>query len=260
MAPGNTKVVGRRVVAFIFDLLLSWIVAVPLFFALATEAPKDARPDLGGVHVRVTSGDHLYYVTGGRAVAYVAIVLALGLAYWVALPGATGATLGQRMLGVRVVGEDGRPAGFGRNLVRQLMLVVDCFFFYLVGLLTALLSRANQRVGDMVARTWVVRAGSEAVDATAPGLLASGLPDPASVPIGIPGDAPALTPPAAQVAPAVTVGSADAQPARAAPAATAATRPAQAAATPPAAWYPDPSGQARLRWWDGTRWTEHTAP
>lgn len=24
-------------------------------------------------------------------------------------------------------------------------------------------------------------------------------------------------------------------------------------------WYPDPSGQARQRWWDGQRWTDHTA-
>jgi uncharacterized RDD family membrane protein YckC len=28
---------------------------------------------------------------------------------------------------------------------------------------------------------------------------------------------------------------------------------------PPANWYPDPSGQARLRYWDGSRWTDHTA-
>ena len=28
---------------------------------------------------------------------------------------------------------------------------------------------------------------------------------------------------------------------------------------PPANWYPDPSGNARLRYWDGGRWTDHTA-
>ncbi len=28
---------------------------------------------------------------------------------------------------------------------------------------------------------------------------------------------------------------------------------------PPAAWYPDPSGGQRLRYWDGTAWTEHYA-
>jgi hypothetical protein len=28
---------------------------------------------------------------------------------------------------------------------------------------------------------------------------------------------------------------------------------------PPAGWYPDPQGQARLRYWDGTGWTEQTS-
>lgn len=27
---------------------------------------------------------------------------------------------------------------------------------------------------------------------------------------------------------------------------------------PPAGWYPDPAGRAPFRYWDGTRWTEHT--
>lgn len=26
----------------------------------------------------------------------------------------------------------------------------------------------------------------------------------------------------------------------------------------PARWAPDPSGEYRLRWWDGERWTDHT--
>jgi hypothetical protein len=31
-------------------------------------------------------------------------------------------------------------------------------------------------------------------------------------------------------------------------------------ATAPAGWYPDTSGRAAFRWWDGARWTEHTPP
>lgn len=30
--------------------------------------------------------------------------------------------------------------------------------------------------------------------------------------------------------------------------------------TTPANWYPDPSQPAMLRYWDGIRWTDHTAP
>ena len=28
----------------------------------------------------------------------------------------------------------------------------------------------------------------------------------------------------------------------------------------PAGWYPDPASPTSARWWDGTRWTEHTTP
>lgn len=31
-----------------------------------------------------------------------------------------------------------------------------------------------------------------------------------------------------------------------------------AVSPPPAGWYPDPSGRAPFRYWDGIRWTEHT--
>jgi len=36
------------------------------------------------------------------------------------------------------------------------------------------------------------------------------------------------------------------------------TRPLPPAGAP-AAWHPDPYGKTRLRYWDGVRWTEHTA-
>jgi pSer/pThr/pTyr-binding forkhead associated (FHA) protein len=36
-------------------------------------------------------------------------------------------------------------------------------------------------------------------------------------------------------------------------------QPEPATPLPPANWYPDPLGQARLRYWDGRQWTEHIA-
>jgi len=35
--------------------------------------------------------------------------------------------------------------------------------------------------------------------------------------------------------------------------------PPQAPMLPPAGWYSDPSRTARLRYWDGGRWTEHVS-
>jgi hypothetical protein len=55
------------------------------------------------------------------------------------------------------------------------------------------------------------------------------------------------------------------QQAYAQPAAPAAAAPAPAEAQPAAAaavkadWYPDPRGEKRLRYWDGSQWTDHTA-
>jgi hypothetical protein len=45
-----------------------------------------------------------------------------------------------------------------------------------------------------------------------------------------------------------------------APASASAQTPAPAQAGPPPDWYDDPWRQARLRYWDGTTWTGHTAP
>ena len=39
----------------------------------------------------------------------------------------------------------------------------------------------------------------------------------------------------------------------------ASAQPAPAPSAPPFGWYPDPSGRHQLRYWDGTRWTEHVS-
>jgi len=49
------------------------------------------------------------------------------------------------------------------------------------------------------------------------------------------------------------------QPAAAPAPAAAPPEPPAAHPGPPAGWYPDPQGLARLRYWDGTAWTDHTS-
>ena len=70
-----------------------------------------------------------------------------------------GQTPGKRWLKLRVIREDGRPVTFweasARNLVR--LFDMEPFPFYSVGLVSVFISSRDQRVGDMVAGTVVVR-------------------------------------------------------------------------------------------------------
>ncbi|MFA5683067.1 MAG: RDD family protein [Lysobacteraceae bacterium] len=68
-----------------------------------------------------------------------------------------GATPGKRALGIRVIAEDGAPAGFAAALARNLLRFADFLpFGYVGGLLTMLCNPRFQRLGDLVAGTLVV--------------------------------------------------------------------------------------------------------
>lgn len=84
-------------------------------------------------------------------------LVALGVGYYTLCEAASGATLGKRMVGIRVVDEDGAHVSFGAAFVRNLLRPVDALFFYLVGAVFALTSTRGQRLGDRAAHTVVVR-------------------------------------------------------------------------------------------------------
>ncbi|HEY0766035.1 MAG TPA: RDD family protein [Pyrinomonadaceae bacterium] len=70
-----------------------------------------------------------------------------------------GQTPGKRWMKLRVIREDGRPITFWEASVRNLLRTFDMFFppFYSVGLIAVFSSTRDQRIGDMVAGTVVVR-------------------------------------------------------------------------------------------------------
>jgi uncharacterized RDD family membrane protein YckC len=70
--------------------------------------------------------------------------------------GRVGKTPGKWLVGIRVLGTDLRPCGFGRAFLRNLLTLVDGFFSFLVGALLVALTENWQRLGDMAARTVVV--------------------------------------------------------------------------------------------------------
>jgi uncharacterized RDD family membrane protein YckC len=117
-----------------------------------------------GIVVGLLSGGGYSEVGNGYANAGVNVggdavwlLLALGLAYYILCEATTGMTVGKRLVGIRVVDDEGDPLGLGAAVVRNVLRLVDGLFFYLVGALFALTSPRGQRLGDRAAHTLVVR-------------------------------------------------------------------------------------------------------
>ena len=71
---------------------------------------------------------------------------------------AGGRTPGKRWSGLRVVSSSGGAVSIGASVVRNLLRLIDAIpGMYLVGILLILFSSRNQRLGDLVAGTLVVR-------------------------------------------------------------------------------------------------------
>src|SRR5215212_5901761 len=70
-----------------------------------------------------------------------------------------GQTPGKRWLKLRVIREDGRPISFWEASVRNLLRPLDMFPMgsYSIGLIAVFVSTRDQRIGDMVGGTVVVR-------------------------------------------------------------------------------------------------------
>lgn len=89
----------------------------------------------------------------------IALAYVIGV-FWV-WQGLTGLTPGKAIFGLRTVDEQGEAPGIGRAFLRWLLWIVDafpwCCVVPLVGGITMLASTGHRRVGDMAAKTYVVR-------------------------------------------------------------------------------------------------------
>jgi uncharacterized RDD family membrane protein YckC len=125
----GSKLDNRRVIAAIVDLVIV----------------------SAGAAVVLVAGDSL---SGDRPGALGAVILGWALYYFFALESGEGQTVGKRLMKLRVVRADGRPAGMGEIGVRTILRVIDN---YLVGLIVMLATgERRQRIGDLAAGTIVV--------------------------------------------------------------------------------------------------------
>jgi uncharacterized RDD family membrane protein YckC len=137
-----TQVTGRRVVATFIDGLVFGVA-----YWLLALAFGDIR----------TEGEAANWVSNLPVWASVAYGLFV-LAYFVLLEGLLGQTLGKLATGIKVVAEaTGQAPGIAAAAIRTLLRLIDGLFCYAVAFVTVLVSVKRQRLGDMAARTLVVR-------------------------------------------------------------------------------------------------------
>jgi uncharacterized RDD family membrane protein YckC len=133
---------GSRMGAAIIDLLIQIVALLALSIALALGGAT-LSPDLG------------VFVMGVGTLVIAAVVLGYYLVFE-SLNG--GRTPGKAAFGIRVATVDGRPVSFGSVAIRTLFRVVDFLpAVYAIGAIVVMVSARNQRLGDLVAGTVVVR-------------------------------------------------------------------------------------------------------
>lgn len=153
---------GRRIGAYVIDLVIGIAAFVVAFIGLTTtdESGRDCERVTSGASVQVCAdtGDTVRYATGGDAALIYALPVGVWLVNAVLLQGATGASAGKHLTGLRVVNRDGTPHGIAKALGRWFFFIADnqpCGV-PIVGLVCALASKGHRRVGDMVMGTFVV--------------------------------------------------------------------------------------------------------
>jgi hypothetical protein len=168
-----TAVVGRRIGAWVIDLIIYMVFAAALVAALGgnqsevqefstqteAEAFCDAwRADNANSDCITFSSGEGYTAYGLGSFVKSAAVWTSHLVLYAVIQGALGGSLGKLAVGLRVVDAQGQRAGIGRSLLRTVLWIADAVTCGLpiIGGVMMVSSKQHRRVGDLAAGTFVV--------------------------------------------------------------------------------------------------------
>ena len=138
----ENDVIGHRIAAIIIDWIILWIVS---FFVL------------GATFVGMLGSMNTFSVFS--FVSSLFAVILISFLYGFILEGWRGQTLGKMALGIMVVKEDGKSCDYPAAFLRNILRIIDALpFAYILGLIVIALTKRRQRIGDIVAKTVVVKA------------------------------------------------------------------------------------------------------
>lgn len=138
----DTDVIGARIGAQIIDSLVMAAIffGVTIFFGTIGGAAGSAE------------------AAGGFGMFGLLVGLCGSLFYGFFLEGYwDGYTVGKKVLGIKVVKEDGSACGYGGAFLRNVLEIIDGLFYYVVGFVFMASGDKRQRLGDRIAGTVVVK-------------------------------------------------------------------------------------------------------
>lgn len=86
------------------------------------------------------------------------LLSAVSVIYFTFFEALTGQTPGKKAVAIRVVGDDSPECSVGRILLRNVVRIIDFLpAFYILGLISIMVTNNRKRFGDILARTSVVK-------------------------------------------------------------------------------------------------------
>ncbi len=138
----NVASVGDRMIAFMIDLLIKVAYGIAVFYIFFNLL------DLG----YLLNGMDQWSVMA----VYIILLFPTGV-YPVVLESLMeGQTPGKRVMKIRVVKIDGYQAGLGDYMIRWVFRIIDTSFAGIIGLVSMVISKNSQRLGDIAAGTAVI--------------------------------------------------------------------------------------------------------
>lgn len=137
-----TASIGERMVAYIIDFLIKVAYLVATFYLFFNIF-------------------NLGYILNGldpwsQSAVYIVLTLPVSLYPLVLESLMEGQTPGKKVMKIRVVKIDGYQASFGDYLIRWVFRLIDTTFAGVVGLISMIVSKNNQRLGDIASGTAVI--------------------------------------------------------------------------------------------------------
>ncbi|WP_276279151.1 RDD family protein [Halorussus caseinilyticus] len=138
----DTNVIGARIGAQIIDSLVGFAILLGVVLLFGVMGGATGNSDIAG------SFGLIGLLLGFVGSVFYGFFLE---GYW------DGYTVGKKLLGIKVVKEDGSECGYGSAFLRNALEIIDGLFYYVVGFIFMASGDKRQRLGDRIAGTVVVK-------------------------------------------------------------------------------------------------------